>query len=374
MNHAARIIDANANRAREAVRVLEDAARFLIGSRALSESLKSIRHDLASTLDRMPGGEGVGLAHRDTPHDVGTSITAPGEYKREGAREVVLAAGKRLTEALRSIEEYAKALPELASKAPGSKDLGPEDFAKAAEQLRYRAYAVERRLLLALGSGRGTQWRLCALITESLCTAGVAWLDVAIAAAQNGADCIQLREPDLTDKELTARAARLVETVKPLGAAVVINNRPDIAVVAAADAVHLGQQDMPIHQARKITGFELLIGRSTASIRDAEDALRDGADYCGVGPMFASATKPKPVAGLMYLMEYLRHDPPFPPHLAIGGITPDNAVEVVAAGAKGVAVSSAICGAKDPGQAARAIREVVDRYAAVSTGPQDSED
>jgi thiamine-phosphate pyrophosphorylase len=366
MNHAARIIDANANRAREAMRVLEDAARFLLGSRALSESLKTIRHELAATLDHMPGGEGVGLAHRDTPNDVGTSIAAPGEYQRQGAREVVLAAGKRLTEALRSIEEYAKALPELASKAPNSTDLSPEDFAKSVEQLRYRAYGVERRLLLALGTGRGTQWRLCVLITEKLCTAGHSWLDVAIAAAQNGADCIQLREHELSDKELTARAIRLVETVKPLGPSIVINNRPDIAVIAHADAVHLGQNDMPIHQARKITGFELLIGHSTNNLREAQHALRDGADYCGVGPMFASPTKTKPVAGPMYLMEYLKNDPPLPPHLAIGGITPDNVVEVVAAGAKGVAGSSAICGEKDPGEAARAIREVIDRYAAVS--------
>lgn len=369
MNHAARIIDANANRAREAMRVLEDAARFLIGSRALSESLKTIRHDLAETLDRMPGGEGVGLAHRDTPHDVGTSIAAPGEYKRAGAREVVLAAGKRLTEALRSIEEYGKALPVLASGRPGAAggvDYTPEEFAQRVEQLRYRAYGVERRLLLALGTGRGTQWRLCVLVTEAACTGGVRWLDVAIAAAQNGADCIQLREQSLSDKELAARAGRLVETVKPLGAAVVINNRPDIAVVCAADGVHLGQQDMPVHQARKITGFELLIGVSTNNLREAEHALRDGADYCGVGPMFKSPTKTKPVAGPMYLMEYLKHEPALPPHLAIGGITPDNVVEVVAAGGRGVAVSSAVCGAADPGAAARAIREVVDRYAAVS--------
>lgn len=366
MNHAARIIDANANRAREAMRVLEDAARFLLGSRALSETLKTIRHELASTLDRMPGGEGVGLAHRDTPHDVGTSITAPAEYKRQGARDVVLAAGKRLTEALRSIEEYAKALPELASTAPASTDLSPEAFAKAVEQLRYRAYSVERRLLLAFGTGRGAQWRLCAIITEKLCTAGNSWLDVAVAAAQNGADCIQLREPDLTDKDLVGRAARLVETVKPLGAAVVINNRPDIAVIAAADGVHLGQHDLPIHHARKITGFELLIGLSTTNLREAEHALRDGADYCGVGPMFATPTKSKPVAGPMYLMEYLRHDPPLPPHLAIGGITLDTIIEIVAAGARGVAASSAICAAPDPAAAARALREVVDRYAAVS--------
>ncbi|MDX2115836.1 MAG: thiamine phosphate synthase [Planctomycetota bacterium] len=370
MNHAARIIDANANRAREALRVLEDAARFLLGSRALSETLKTIRHELATTLARMPGGEGVGLAHRDTPRDVGTDISVATEYRRAGVRDVVLAAGKRLTEALRSIEEYAKALPELSSARGDS--LSPEDFARAVEQMRYRAYSVERRLLLALGTGRGGQWRLCLLVTESLCAAaGHGWLDVAIAAVQNGADCVQLRERGLADRELASRAARLVETVKPLGASVVVNDRADIAVATGADGVHLGQTDLPVHQARKITGFELLVGVSTGNLREAEHALRDGADYCGVGPMFASTTKSKNViAGPMYLMEYLRHDPPMPPHLAIGGITPENVVEVVAAGARGVAVSGAICGAGNPGAAARAIREVVDRYSAVSGGEE----
>ncbi len=360
MNHAARIIDANANRAREALRVLEDAARFLLGSRALSQTLKGIRHDLAQTMAQMPGGESVGIAHRDTPHDVGTEIKAEGEYRRHGARDVVLAAGKRLTEALRSIEEFAKALPRLTG------GVAPEEFAARIEKLRYRAYSVERRLLLALGSALKPQWRLCVLVTESLC-AHHSWLDVALAAVQGGADCIQLREPELADREVTTRAQRLVENVKSLGASVVINNRPDIAVIAAADGVHLGQHDLPVHQARKITGFELVIGVSTANIKQAEHALRDGADYCGVGPMFASTTKHKEtIAGPIYMSEYLRHEPTLPPHLAIGGITPENVEAVVAAGARGIAASSTVCGAKDPGGVAHALREVVNRYAAVS--------
>lgn len=359
MNHAARIIDANANRAREALRVLEDAARFLLGSRALSESLKTIRHELSLVLASMPGGEGVGIAHRDTPGDVGTGISTEREYKREGARDVVLAAGKRLTEALRSIEEFGKALPELTG------GVRPAEFAAKIEQLRYRAYSVERRLLLAFGTGRATQWRLCVLITEALCTKH-SWLDVALAAVHGGADCLQLREPGMADRQLCERASRLVETVKPLGADVVINDRPDIAVIAGADAVHLGQKDLAIAEARKITGFELLIGVSTSSIKEAERALAEGADYCGVGPMFASTTKKKDViVGPLYMGEYARHEPQLPPHLAIGGITPDNVVEVVASGAKGVAVSSAVCSAEDPGEAARLIREVVDKYRVV---------
>lgn len=358
MNHAARIIDANANRAREALRVMEDAARFLLGSRALAQTLKDIRHEFAAAMALMPGGEGVGIAHRDTPHDVGTGISTESEYQRQGVRAVVIAAAKRLTEALRSIEEFAKALPELKDAPTRGREL-----AAKVEQLRYRAYSVERRLLLALGAENRAQWKLCVLITEKLCTGGRSWLDVAIESVHAGADCIQLREPELADRELAARARRLVEHVKPLGATIVINDRPDIAVISKADAVHLGQHDLTVAEARMITGFELLVGVSTSTLREAEHALRDGADYCGVGPMFPSATKHKDrIAGPMSMAEYAAHEPPLLPHLAIGGITPHNIVEVVAAGAKGVAVSSCVCAAPDPGAVCHALREAVDRH------------
>lgn len=357
VNHAARIIDANANRAREALRVMEDAARFLLGSRALAETLKTIRHEFASAMALMPGGEGVGIAHRDTPHDVGTGISTESEYRRQGVREVVIAAAKRLTEALRSIEEFAKSLPELRDPPARAAEL-----AARIEQLRYRSYAVERRLLLALGAANRAQWNLCVLITERLCTGGRSWLDVAIDSVHGGADCIQLREPDMPDREVAARARRLVEHVKPLGASIVVNDRPDIAVISKADAVHLGQHDLTVGEARMITGFELLIGVSTSNRREAEHALRDGADYCGMGPMFPSATKPKDhIAGPEYVREYLAHDPPLPPHLAIGGITPDNASSVIEAGARGLAVSSCVCAATDPGAVCHALREAIDR-------------
>jgi thiamine-phosphate pyrophosphorylase len=130
---------------------------------------------------------------------------------------------------------------------------------------------------------------------------------------------------------------------------VFINDRPDIALLARAHGVHLGQQDMHIHDARTLAGGRLLVGASTSNMDEALDSCRAGADVCGVGPMFATTTKHKPVlAGTAYLREYLAHpETSSTPHLAIGGITGETIDELARCGCAGVAVSSAVCGAKD---------------------------
>lgn len=335
-----RIIDANANRAREGLRVLEDAARFVLDDRELCEAIKRARHDLAAAMKLLPGEGGAELAWRDTPGDVGTSVSTASEMRREGVREVVIAAGKRLSEALRSIEEYAKTL-------------GAPETASLVEQLRYRAYDLDQRVTLAFRTGRGRQWRLCVIVTEALC-AHHSWQEVARFAIDGGADCIQLREKTLESRELLERARRLVELARPRGVSVIVNDRVDIALLAGADGVHVGQRDVPVKDVRKIAGFSLLVGVSTTNIEQARAAMRDGADYCGVGPVFATATKSAPggrtdgsVAGLEYVRAYAECVPSLPPHLAIGGIAPGNVGEVRAAGLVGVAVSGAVCGAKD---------------------------
>ncbi|MEE9213119.1 MAG: hypothetical protein V3U29_10750, partial [Phycisphaeraceae bacterium] len=97
-----RILDANANRAREALRVMEEAARFVLDDAALTKSIKELRHDLAAAVAQIPGLQ----ASRDTPGDVGTTIKTDREFTRESVADVAIAAGKRLSEALRTIEEY----------------------------------------------------------------------------------------------------------------------------------------------------------------------------------------------------------------------------------------------------------------------------
>jgi thiamine-phosphate pyrophosphorylase len=223
------------------------------------------------------------------------------------------------------------------------------------ETLRYESYTLAQRLLLALPTGRCPQWRLCVLITESLCRRP--WLEVARSALAGGADAIQLREKDLDGLELLGRARALVElagaSAAPEGSrpSIIINDRADIALLSEANGVHLGQTDLPVREARRLAGFRLLVGVSTTNLDQARAAAQAGADYCGVGPMFPTRTKDKPIlSGPEYLRAYLA-DPLAGqrPHLAIGGITPANVQVLREAGCRGIAVSAAVCSAEDPG-------------------------
>ncbi|MCX5661842.1 MAG: thiamine phosphate synthase [Planctomycetota bacterium] len=347
MPNILRIIDVNANRAREALRVMEEAARFLLDDADLTAAIKNLRHDLAHALASVAALE----ANRDTPGDVGTTIKTATELRRESAGEVVLAAGKRLSEALRAIEEYAKTLP-----APAN------GLAAQAEGLRYRGYDLEQRLARAMGSGAARQWRLCVLLSAELCPRGD-WLAVARACLDAGADCLQLREKSLDAGELLLRTRNLVALARPRGVSVIVNDRPDVALLAGADGVHLGQTDLPCAEVRKLVGRQLLVGVSTSRIEEAKQALADGADYCGVGPMFATTTKRKDhIVGPDYLREYTRWGRL--PHLAIGGIIPERIAELVQAGLRGVAVSSAACAAPDPHVAVRRLLDALPPHSA----------
>ena len=350
MAQVLRIIDANANRAREAMRVMEEAARFVLDDGQLASQLKHLRHDLRAAMEQSPAV--AGASHwRDTPGDVGVSIATDSERRRESVAEVVIAAGKRLGEALRAIEEYAKVLDNDAAAAPV--------LAGRVEAIRYRAYDLEQRLNRAMGSGRVKQWRLCVLISESLCGGGD-WKAVAGAAVDGGADCIQLREKDLEAGTLLDRARWLVELCRPAGVSVIVNDRPDVAMLAGADGVHLGQTDLPCEAVRRLVGRQLIVGVSTSNLEQAKRAQRDGADYCGVGPMFPTTTKHKDViVGPDYLREFIAWGGL--PHLAIGGITPANVSQLAAAGGRGVAVSGCVCGSDDP---AGICREIVQQLAA----------
>lgn len=334
-----RLIDVNANRAREALRVMEEAARFLLDHSELSSRCKQLRHDLADAVHPI----GHALHHRDTPGDVGTAIQTPAEGRRDAAPAVVVAAGKRLTEALRALEEYGKLLRDLPGMAV---------FPEAVERLRYRAYDLEMDLGRAMGGGEPRQWRLCLLLTEALCGPHP-WHEVLDAALRAGADCVQVREKAMDAGPLQLRVAEVVRLVVGR-AAVVVNDRPDVALAAGADGVHLGQTDLNPQEVRRLAGRQLIIGVSTSTLEQARRARDDGADYCGIGPMFHSSTKTKPVlAGPAYLRDYLAWGGL--PHLAIGGITPANIDTLRGIGCQGVAVSSAICAAQDPYAAARAI-------------------
>jgi thiamine-phosphate pyrophosphorylase len=256
-------------------------------------------------------------------------------------RGVATAAIRRAIEALRSLEEFGK--------------LVDPAFSADCAAIRYAAYDLERDALLAFGSARRFQPALCLLLTESLCSRP--WRDTLRTAIAGGVDMVQVREKEMPARALLSRVREVISLARPLGVPVVVNDRVDIAVAAGADGVHLGTDDLPLMEARRLAGTGLLLGASTHDLGEASAAVEAGADLCGVGAMFATALKPERVpGGTAYLGAFVQRFPRTP-HLAIGGITPANVGELAAAGARGVAVSAAICGARDPGAVAAALRD-----------------
>ncbi len=180
------------------------------------------------------------------------------------------------------------------------------------------------------------------------------------AALAGGVDIVQLRDKDATDAELVAAGRRLGALCAAARALLIVNDRPDIALACGADGVHLGQGDEHPDAVRHSVGDELLIGLSTHSPDQIAAAERSAADYLGVGPVYATATKPdaEPVG-----LELVRHAAAHAdkPYFAIGGIDAERAGEVAGAGAHRVAVVRAIRDAEAPGAAARTLRRALDR-------------
>ncbi|WP_035246078.1 thiamine phosphate synthase [Desulfogranum mediterraneum] len=194
------------------------------------------------------------------------------------------------------------------------------------------------------------------LVTDRELSLGRSLESVIGAAVQGGVSCVQLREKQCSTRDFVDQARRLNEILQPLAIPLIINDRVDVALAVGARGVHLGQQDMSLADAREILGREMIIGISAESLEDAITAQRQGADYIGISPVFATSTKadtapPLGLAGLRAIREQVEL-----PLVGIGGINADNAKAVMGAGADGVAVVSAIVGAACPRDAAITLR------------------
>jgi len=332
---AARIVDVNLNRARESLRVLDDYCRFILDDAFLTGRFKKLRHHLVEASRAIPPH--LLLGARDTRQDVGTTLSGSGEYERASAAGVATTNVKRLQEALRSLEEFGKVLS--------------VSFAAAVEAIRYEAYTLEKALERGAGAADKLACaRLYVLLTGSQCTAALDW--TIAEAADGGASIFQMREKDLSDRELLDRARTMRVWTRRAGALFIVNDRPDIAKLAEADGVHLGQDDLSVSAARRILGPDALIGVSTHNLEQVRTAILDGADYLGLGPTFPSTTKEfAEFPGLEFIRVATAETTL--PTFALGGITLANAGEVAAAGAKRIAVGAAIARADDPQAIAR---------------------
>lgn len=191
---------------------------------------------------------------------------------------------------------------------------------------------------------------------------------VASAAVAGGARVIQLRDKEMTTRELIDTGLRLKEIVHRAGGILIINDRVDVALAIDADGVHLGQEDMPPRLGRKMLGREKVIGVSVSTVEEAISAEKDGADYLGASAIFATPTKidaaPIGIEGLRRICESVRI-----PVVAIGGMNKGNVEQVIRAGAAGIAVVSAVVSAPDVSAAALELLQEVRRVKASMIAP-----
>jgi len=317
-----RILDANLDRAREGLRIVEEWCRFGLNSASMAAECKQMRQELASWHSQEL------RASRDTPGDPGTELTHPREEQRSSIQDLLQANLCRVEEALRVLEEYGK--------------LYDPNMGTAFKQMRYQVYILESNLLA---------YRRHQLLERSrlyLVTSASDQLFFTVEAAlQGGLTLVQYREKVADDSIKLSHAQKLRQMCHHYGALFIMNDRVDLAIAVDADGVHLGQQDVPVALARQLLGPQRIIGRSTTNPDEMQRAIAEGADYIGVGPVYETPTKAgKAAAGLEYIQYAAKHASV--PWFAIGGIDPSNINDVLASGAQRVAIVRAIMQAEQP--------------------------
>lgn len=322
-----RIIDANINRATEALRALEEIARFYLDDKKCSEKLKNMRHFVCGFFDE---DYSELLKSRDTVNDVGVDIKNPTKEGRSLNIENIFKSNiKRLQQSLRMLTEYGT-LPD----APRYESYTIEKEMFEGIKMNIKKYLLDKRKLY--------------LVTNSdAFNSDDEFLDRVALAIKCGVDIIQLREKSRPAKEIIELGYKIRELASNFNTLFIVNDRIDIAKIVKADGVHLGQDDISLKTAREILGDKFIIGISTHCPDDAIKAQEGGADYIGVGPVFKTPTKPGRIpVGLEYV-KWASQNIQIP-FFAIGSIEPDNIEEVTKAGASRVAVVRAIMNSETP--------------------------
>ncbi|MBS1155659.1 MAG: thiamine-phosphate diphosphorylase [Proteobacteria bacterium] len=193
------------------------------------------------------------------------------------------------------------------------------------------------------------------VLDPDLCGGPQGMVETARLAAENGAGVVQLRAPGWKKRQWLTTAAELKAVLDPLGVPLIVNDHIDVALAVDAAGVHVGQSDLPAAVVRRLLGPHKLLGLSVSSAIELANAELAGVDYLGIGPVHPTGTKPDaaPATGLAQFAELVRATAL--PVVAIGGIQSGNCLPLLRAGARGVAVVSAICGQRDPAHATQTL-------------------
>ena len=325
-----RIIDANLNRAREGLRVVEELVRFDLDDSIISERLKMIRHEIAGLIDKAFDSSLL-ISARDSHNDVGLAIHVDTEGLRTGRAGIIQANMKRSQEAMRVLEEFGK--------------LNDKETGCRIKALRYQVYELEQVVLQAVGRNKNI-WGLYLILDYGLLGEKIWDRDYVSEIIAAGVNIVQLRVKDMLDSKLILLGNMLRKITEEAAIPLIINDRIDIALAIGADGVHLGQDDLPIDAARNLMGNKI-IGISTHSLAQAQEAIENGADYIGIGPVYSTTTKHDAANPLGCKIIHEICKTINLPIVAIGGINEDNLAHVLETGVHGIAVASAVLKAAD---------------------------
>ena len=348
MNDLYRLLDANVNRVSEGIRVLEDTARLHFSDGGLCAELRTLRHSARQGMQHLAG---PCLAARSAENDVGLGVSQESRLDERLSLSALVAANfKRAEEGLRVLEETLRLL-------------GHYSLSKEYEATRFRIYSLESRYVSQLRPDRAARMLDTDLygITAEQCSLGrsnVAVVDEMLAA---GIRIVQYREKDKDARDRYCECKQIRRMTREAGATFIVNDHPELALMVEADGVHLGQEDYPIEPVRALVGEEMLIGLSTHSPEQAMDAIRRGADYLGVGPIYRTFTKksvcdPVGLECLDYAVANLSV-----PFVVLGGVKVHNVAELCRRGACCVALVTEIVGAPDIETKVKEIRAAMEQ-------------
>lgn len=326
-----RLIDANGNRLVEAIRVIEDIARFVRNDRLITSRLKEIRH---KTTQLLPQYEL--LKRRDVKGDIGRDA----EFdisRKESVNDILLANFSRAEESARVLEEFLSL-----------------EF----KEIRFSLYGLEKAMLMR----KKIDLSLYVITNRGYCR-GKPLPAVVEESLKGGATAVQLRDKDAHINELIEEASMLIPLTKKYNVPLIINDRVDVCMAVDADGVHLGEEDMRVEYARDILGDGKIIGFSTSSTRRAKK-VEYFVDYIGCGSVYKSPTKSsKDVIGipkLQKMVKAIKKDV-----VAIGGINLDNLREVMDVGVTGIALCAGIFDVQNVRRQTRRYKKEIERKGGV---------
>jgi len=320
------IIDANLDRAREGLRVLEDWARFGLGENDCVAKIKNFRQILGKNHLE------IYKKSRNYIEDQCKGLTHQEQIKRRNPEQIISSNAGRVQEALRVIEEFSR--------------LHNYGLSKIASEIRYEIYNLEIELL-SLNKLKKSENTLKENDLYVITDQKENLLEIIEEILIAGVKIVQHRFKIGTDKDNLQEAIQIKNLCKRYNALFIINDRVDIALASDADGIHLGQDDFDLKVARKLLGHSKIIGVSANNKIDISNALKEGCDYIGIGPVFKTATKKNKEPLGIEKIKSLTKDLNIP-WFAIGGIKTNNISYLKSNGVKKVALVSQLMNSEDP--------------------------